>query len=180
METGKFKHRKIWSTWCQMSASLFSSYLALRGHRNSPRHLRGTKVSLERNLRDPLVHFFSFSSWWGQALNHSEPRVLSYKVRSSMVTALPGKREEERTSKWLQTWKMCHLQAESDVLPHFPLSWRCHAPWLHFLSFLLPPDIITMTCPETLLPHNPIYSFISEHLLRTHASGTVLGTGAMS
>lgn len=179
METGKFKHRKIWSTWCQMSASLFSSYLALRGHRNSPRHLRATKVSLERNLRDPLVHSFSFSSWWGQALNHSEPHA---QLQSAIINSDSTLRE---------TWGRKNQQVIADMenVPHKSRKWRptpfpivmvLPCPMTPFSLLFITARYITMTCPENLLPHDPIYSFISEHLLRAHASGTVLGTGAMS
>lgn len=78
-----------------MSASLFSSYLALREHRNSPRDLRAMKFSPEKNLRDRQSASPASSSWWGQAPNPSEPQVLSCENEIINSDSAPQETHEE-------------------------------------------------------------------------------------
>ena len=158
-ETEKLKHWKIWSTWCQMFASLFSSSVAVKGHRSSPGDLRAMKVSPEGNLRDHLVHSSSLQLLAGQVLNHTEPQVLSCKLRSSIVTHCPG-----------NTWGRKNQQVIADLenVPHksrepcptpCPIETLLPCPVTRFsLSFLSTPGILWPAL-KILPSHNPIYSF---------------------
>lgn len=158
-ETEKFKHWKIWSTWCQMFASLFSSSVAVKGHRSSPGDLRAMKVSPEGYLRDHLVHSSSLQLLVGQVLNHTEPQVLGCKLRSSIVTHCPG-----------NTWGRKNQQVIADMenVPHksrepcptpSPIETLLPGPVTRF-SLLFINSRYSVTCLKILPSHNPIYSFI--------------------
>ena len=107
-------------------------YVALRKHRNSPRHLRAMKSSLERNLRG-LGPLFSLQLHVGSGAYHSEPQVLSPKVKSSLVKAPPGKHVRE---KWPARNCRRGKQAtwQCGVASH-PAS-QCPALWPDVLPFL--------------------------------------------
>ena len=116
METEKFKHWKIWSTWCQMSASPFFSSAAPRGQTESRRSQSNEtqpRAEPPRSLGTPLQPPAP-----GRAvLNHAQLR------RSAVNWDHPSGRTaqethgQERTSKWGQAWKRCPIKAESHVLP---------------------------------------------------------------
>lgn len=95
-ETKKFKHWKIWPTWCQMSASLFSSYWPREDTEIAQEISEQWNLALKRILEISKSTPLASSSHWGQPPNYSEPQVLSWEMRSSIVTALPKKKATKK------------------------------------------------------------------------------------
>lgn len=108
METKKFEHWKIWSTWCQMSASLFSSYWPWEDTEIAQEISEQWNLALKRILEISRSTPPASSSWWGQAPNHSEPQVLSCEMSSSTLTALPEKhaRKKEPAHSLAASWRL--------------------------------------------------------------------------